>query len=130
MSGRFGNESLLKRCLDEVSFRLATRVGADVDARFESVRLAARAVSAQLEPRQKLTLEVGSWVVLSALGLGLQFGRWSIWSALIALGGYLVWVVIYSEATVQVTRFSQGGRVLRLAGVTLGHPSPPPANEQ
>jgi uncharacterized protein YaaW (UPF0174 family) len=54
-----------------------------------------------LEPHQKLTLEIGSAVVLSTLGLGLQFGHWSPWTALAAVGGYLIWVIAYSEATVR-----------------------------
>ena len=36
--------------------------------------------------------------------LAAQFGRWPVWSALVAVGGYLTWVVIYSEATVQARR--------------------------
>src|SRR5438309_8168 len=57
-----------------------------------------------LAPAEKSTLELGSCIVLSALGLGMQFGRWPVWSALVAVGGYLTWVVIYSEATVQARR--------------------------
>jgi hypothetical protein len=55
----------------------------------------------RLEPYQKLTLEIGSAVVLGTLAVGLQFGHWSPWAALAAFGGYLVWVIAYSEATVR-----------------------------
>lgn len=57
-----------------------------------------------LTRRERGTLDLGSGVVLGALGLGVQFGRWPAWTALIAVGGYLTWVVIYSEATVQAKR--------------------------
>lgn len=61
----------------------------------------------ELEPRQKLTLEIGSCAVLSSLGLGLQLGQWPGWSALVCIAGYLAWVVIYSEATVQASKRSE-----------------------
>jgi len=54
-----------------------------------------------LEPHQRLTLEIGSAVVLSTLAVGLQFGHWSPWTALAAVGGYVLWVIAYSEATVR-----------------------------
>ena len=75
-----------------------------------------------LEPRQKLTLEVGTWVVLSALVFGVQLGRWPAWSALAAVDGYLLWVVLYSEATVQVSR-RRAGRLLS------GQAAAPPRRE-
>ena len=64
----------------------------------------AKAAGTVFAPGEKSTLELGSCIVLSALGLGMQFGRWPVWSALVAVGGYLTWVVIYSEATVQARR--------------------------
>jgi hypothetical protein len=63
-----------------------------------------KATGAGFAPGERSTLELGSCIVLSALGLGMQFGRWPVWSALVAVGGYLTWVVIYSEATVQARR--------------------------
>lgn len=62
-----------------------------------------------MEEHEKLTLEVGSCVVLCALALGLQIGHWSIWSAIPAIGGYLAWVVVYSEATVQLAKRQVAG---------------------
>lgn len=55
-------------------------------------------------PGEKGTLELGSWIVLGTLSLGLQLGRWPAWTALAAAGGYLAWIVSYSEATVQARR--------------------------
>jgi hypothetical protein len=60
---------------------------------------------AEMEPRERLTLEVGSAIVLSLLAFGLQFGRWPVWSAALALTGYIAWTVLYSEATVQAERW-------------------------
>jgi hypothetical protein len=62
-------------------------------------------IDPELTRRERGTLDLGSGVVLGALGLGVQFGRWPAWTALIAVGGYLTWVVIYSEATVQAKRW-------------------------
>src|SRR4029077_6604709 len=33
-------------------------------------------------PGEKGTLQVGSWIVLGTLGLGVEFGRWPAWTAL------------------------------------------------
>lgn len=82
----------------------------------------------ELERRQRLTLELGSWVVLASLGLGLQFGRWSAWSVLVAIGGYLIWVVMYSEATVQAGH--KRARALRVAGLSSEEPGATPGDEQ
>jgi hypothetical protein len=59
---------------------------------------------AELAPGQRLTLEVGSWVVLSGLGVGFQLGSWPAWAFLPAIGTYAAWVVLYAEITVQVSR--------------------------
>jgi hypothetical protein len=61
-----------------------------------------RATQVKLEPRQRRTLEVGSYVVLSGLGVGLQAGGWPVWSALGAAAVYASWVVLYAEVTVQI----------------------------
>jgi hypothetical protein len=55
----------------------------------------------KLEPGQRRTLEMGSYVVLSGLGVGLQAGGWPVWSALGAAAVYAGWVVLYAEVTVQ-----------------------------
>jgi hypothetical protein len=55
----------------------------------------------EMVPRERLTLEVGSSIVLGALAFGLQVGHWPIWSAALALAGYLAWTILYSEATIQ-----------------------------
>ena len=79
---------------------MAQRLGAQI----QQARRALQASHTGLQPGQRLTLEIGCWVVLTALGVGLQLGQWSAWTALVALGGYLAWVVLYSEATVQARR--------------------------
>jgi hypothetical protein len=58
----------------------------------------------EMLPHERLTLQVGSCVVLTMLGLGLELGGWSAWSVLPAAGGYLLWVVAYSEATVRLQK--------------------------
>ncbi len=55
----------------------------------------------RLQPGQRRTLEVGSCVVLSGLGLGLQLGGWPAWTFPAGIGVYLAWVVLYAEVTVQ-----------------------------
>lgn len=82
-----------------------------------------------LAPGERGTLEVGSGVVLGAVGVGLQLGRWPAWTVLIAVGGYLSWVVIYSEATVQARRWRSGRRPWPLTGAGSEQTAPPPADE-
>jgi hypothetical protein len=72
---------------------------------------------------------MGSGVVLGALGLGVQFGRWPAWTALIAVGGYLTWVVIYSEATVQAKRWRAANAALPLSRARSEEAAPAPAQE-
>jgi hypothetical protein len=59
---------------------------------------------ARLEPAQRRTLEVGTCVVLSSLGVGFQLGSWPAWTFLAGIGVYLAWVVLYAEVTVQTKR--------------------------
>lgn len=59
---------------------------------------------AELTPYQKVTLEIGSTVVLSALALGLQIGQWPPWTAVAGAVGYVLWVIAYSEATIRAAR--------------------------
>jgi hypothetical protein len=80
-------------------------------------------------PGERGTLEIGSGVVLGALGIGLQLGRWPAWTALVAVGGYLTWVVVYSEATVQTRRWRSGQRALPLPFTPSPKASPAPAQE-
>ena len=61
-----------------------------------------------LDARQRTTLDLGCWLVVGTVGLGLEVGRWSAWSVLAAALGYLVWVLAYSEATVQATLRQRG----------------------
>jgi hypothetical protein len=56
------------------------------------------------EPGERSTLEIGSGVVLGGLGVGLQLGRWPFWAALVAVAGYLAWVILYSEVSIQAKR--------------------------
>jgi hypothetical protein len=63
-----------------------------------------RSAQATLEPGQRRTLEVGSCVVLSGLGLGYQLGGWPSWSIVAAAGVYAGWVVLYAEVTIQARR--------------------------
>jgi hypothetical protein len=92
----FRNRIGLMRSLVEMAPRLTAQI--------QRARCAIQASHTGLQPGQRLTLEIGCWVVLTALGVGLQLGQWSAWTALVALGGYLAWVVLYSEATVQARR--------------------------
>ena len=57
-----------------------------------------------LNRAQQRTLEVGSWVVLSGLGFGFQFGSWPVWNFLAGIALYVAWVVLYAEITVRMTR--------------------------
>jgi len=77
-------------------------------------------VVGELDQRQRATLDIGSWLIMGTLGVGLQLGRWPAWSVLLATAGYLTWVLAYSEATyseatVQFTRRRRVERSLRLA---------------
>lgn len=89
------------------------------------VVLVMRGALSKLAPAERNTLEIGSCLVLSVLGLGLQLGQWPMWSALVAAVGYLVWVLFYAEVTVQARR-----RRLSLASAaTSNPPAPQPAHE-
>jgi hypothetical protein len=61
-------------------------------------------VTAPLAPRQRRTLDVGSWVVLSGLGFGYQLGGWPAWTVFAGIGSYALWVVLYAEITIQASR--------------------------
>ena len=83
------------------SVRLAARgVRAKRDIRRSSRSLTSSRVT-RLQPGQRRTLEVGSCVVLSGLGLGFQLGGWPVWTFPAGIGLYLAWVVLYAEVTVQ-----------------------------
>lgn len=62
-----------------------------------------------LDARQRTTLDIGCWLVVGTVALGLDVGGWSAWSVVAAALGYLVWVLAYSEATVQATRRQRRG---------------------
>jgi hypothetical protein len=114
------------RCRDEVGMHFVTQLRIRLDSGIRLARRGFGTAEVALEPQERLTLEIGSWVIVGALGLGLQVGNWSAWSALAALAGYLAWVVIYSEATVQARRF----QMPRLVGVSSANSAPPPSDEQ
>jgi len=57
-----------------------------------------------LLPAQHRTIEAGSLVVLSALGLGFQVGNWPVWTIAAGLGSYALWVLLYAEVTIQRKR--------------------------
>ncbi len=59
---------------------------------------------AGLEPAQRRTLEAGSCIVLSGMGVGYAIGGWPVWSIAAAIGLYCAWVVLYAEITVQASR--------------------------
>ena len=84
-----------------------------------------RGALSRLAPGERNTLEIGSCLVLSVLGLGLQLGQWPAWSGLVAAAGYLGWVVLYAEVTVQARRRRQ-----RFASPAISNaPAPQPAHE-
>jgi hypothetical protein len=80
-------------------------------------------------PGEKGTLEVGSWIVLGTLGLGVEFGRWPAWTALAAAAGYMLWAVAYSEATVQARRRWPEARRLALPRAGSEQPAATPPQE-
>lgn len=60
-----------------------------------------------LETAQRRTLEAGSCIVLSGVGIGFAIGGWPFWSLAAAIGLYCCWVVLYAEITVQASRGTQ-----------------------
>jgi len=105
---RIGSHESLRRFLNEVVGRVLRLV--------DEILQAAGASHQGLEPRQRATLDIGCWVVLGMLGVGLQIGRWSPWTVALAAAGYLIWVAAYSEATVQATLRQHAAPGPRLAG--------------
>src|SRR5207253_9137420 len=93
---RIGSPDRLARFLDEVARRTRKR--------FDEIREMVAAGREGLEPRQRTTLDSGSWLVLGTQGLGLQGGRWSTRSGPVAAAVYVSWVLADSVATVQETR--------------------------
>ncbi|HYT13314.1 MAG TPA: hypothetical protein VEL12_11065 [Candidatus Nitrosopolaris sp.] len=91
-------------------------------------------------PAQHRTIEAGSLVVLSALGLGFQVGNWPVWTIAAGLGSYALWVLLYAEVTIQQKRrraMWKGWRLhrpRRLRGRTgvepASAPMPQPVQEQ
>ncbi|HKC20301.1 MAG TPA: hypothetical protein VKE27_11815 [Candidatus Dormibacteraeota bacterium] len=55
-----------------------------------------------LDDRQKMTLDLGLVLVMTMLWFGTESGRWSIWAVLLGVAGYVIWVIAYSEITVQI----------------------------
>jgi hypothetical protein len=109
-----GSQDRLRRFLSEMSM---PRTGwAGHATLVQEVPQMVAAGCEDLEPGQRATLDIGGYLILFTLGLGLQLGDWSAWSLLPAAGGYLIWVLAYSEATVQATLRQRGRRSTRLAG--------------
>ena len=65
-------------------------------------------VPTELTPAQSRTLRAGSTIVLGSVTLGLQLGRWPLWTIVLAAALYVAWTVAYAEATVQAMRRSAG----------------------
>ena|ERR1700694_790380 len=94
----------------------------------------------RLQPGQRITLEVGSCVVLSAIGLGFQLGGWPVWTFAAGIGVYLAWVVLYAEVTVQAKSrpalwqrrpwHDRRRPRIRLGGRTMSESAAHPAQEQ
>jgi hypothetical protein len=82
---------------------VASRLRLGSNKAFKDLRVLAHGPTG-FEPGELGTLEIGSGVVLGTLGVGLQLGRWPAWAALLAVGGYLTWVVAYSEVSLQAKR--------------------------
>lgn len=57
-----------------------------------------------LAAAQRRTLDIGSLVVLSGVGLGYQVGGWPAWTVFAGIGSYAIWVLAYAELTVQANR--------------------------
>ena len=107
MSRTGSHDDTLRRSLNEMVELILRRVDEILDT--------VGASGEGLEPRQRATLDIGCCLVLGTLGLGLQLGGWSAWSVAVATAGYLVWVVAYSEATVQASLRQRRERDTRLA---------------
>jgi hypothetical protein len=58
----------------------------------------------ELTRAQSIVLQVGSFIVLGSVSLGMQAGHWPLWSPVVAAAAYLVWTVAYAEATIQAAR--------------------------
>jgi hypothetical protein len=86
-------------------------------------------VQTTLKVRERNTLEIGACIVLTSLGVGVQFGRWPEWTALVAVGGYVTWVALYAETTVQVKRRRIGRIDPATPDRTSARPAPQPAQE-
>lgn len=60
---------------------------------------------AQLTTAERLTLDVGLAIVLTAVAAGSQLAGWPLWTAAVAFAGYVGWSLLYSEATIQAARW-------------------------
>ena len=50
---------------------------------------------------QAKVLQAGSVIVLASVSFGLGAGHWPVWSPAVGAAVYLVWSVLYAEATIQ-----------------------------
>jgi hypothetical protein len=79
---------------------IETNLGAELEVGFRTP-----VTRTELTKAERLTLEIGFVITFAALTGGLDLGRWPLWSAPVALGGYFAWTVLYSEATIQAARW-------------------------
>jgi hypothetical protein len=96
----------------------------------QQIRQKGRDAGAGLESGERFTLELGSFIVLSTLGLGMRVGGWPAWSTLFAISGYFTWVVGYSEATVQARRWRPSDHLAMPTASLSADPAATPAHEE
>ena len=99
-----GNASSRRLSQAGKHFRFASRIDRTKGEIHALNPVLSSAAPATLASAQRRTIDVGSWVVLSALGFGFQLGSWPVWMFLALIGIYGVWIVLYAEITVQATR--------------------------
>ncbi len=110
--------SVMRRLLFTREFGVGSVMSASAD--LWRLPLLARA---DLTRAERTTLDAGSTVMLGAAVAGMQLGGWPWWSGVGAIAGYVAWVLLYSETTIQVTR----RRTARAARLPLAaEPATPP----
>ena len=73
-----------------------------------------------LSIRQRVTLELGSWILVAGALTGIEIGAWPAWTLLALATAYCAWVLSYAEVTV---------RLERRRGL-LAEPQPTPRDEE
>jgi hypothetical protein len=77
-----------------------------------------------LAAAQRHTLDIGSLVVLSGVGLGYQVGGWPAWTVFAGIGSYAIWVLAYAELTVQANRRRGASTSRRSSSAAMSNPEP------